>query len=179
MLMNTIPVYAPLDDVKKEIWEGDLLVFRNRNGSCYRVAKAAWWEDELFCLEVRRFQGVVAVPLKQVVSQFSGKIDVYEVNPENYWANYDRKSANRYLKNITFSKSDRRGAVLEALLNLRLRLFGTKKINTAGAPYSAEAIRLADRLGGGVDPLPDRVNVGIEPCDLKTSSLYRYRFTLR
>ena len=179
MPKNMIPVYASLDDVKKEIWESDLLVFRNRNGVCRHVAKATWWDDELFCLEVRRFQGVVAVPLEQLVRRFPGKIDVYEVNPENYWANYDRKSANRYLKNIMLSRSEQRGVVLETFLNLFLQLFSTVKVKTANAPYGAEAIRFADRLGGGVDPLPKLVNTKIEPSDLATSSLYRYRFTLR
>jgi hypothetical protein len=37
---------------------------------------------------------------------------------------------------------------------------------------------MADRLGGGVDPvenLPDRLT---EPADLARSPFYRYRFTL-
>jgi hypothetical protein len=45
-------------------------------------------------------------------------------------------------------------------------------------PFCSQACAMADRLGGGVDPVPhlaDRLTV---PADLARSSLYRYRFTL-
>ena len=177
--MSANTIYVPLNDVKNEIWESDLLVFRSRTGSCYRVAKAARWDDELFCLEVRRFQGVVAVPLAQLVEQFSGKIDVYEVNPEDQWKVYDRKGATRHLKKTLFSKSDRRNVLLETFLNLFLRLLSKPKLKSSKTPYCADAIRQADRLGGGVDPIPKLISTGIEPGDLATSPLYRYRFTLQ
>jgi hypothetical protein len=37
---------------------------------------------------------------------------------------------------------------------------------------------MADRVGGGVDPVPDLANRETEPADLARSPFYRYRFTL-
>ncbi len=173
------PIPAVLEDVKREIWEGDLIILRNRKGRAVRAMKAARWDDEVFAVEVRKFEGVVAVPLEQLVRLYPGRVDVYEVNPQDLWPDYDRQGATRHLKSVVFSEADRRNLIVEILLNLVSRWFGATNEKIVKTPCGAEAIRMADRLGGGVEPLPDLANVRIKPADLEQSPLYSYRFTLR
>lgn len=174
-----IPISANFDDVEKEIWEGDLVLLRNRKGTCIRAAKVARWDGELFCLDVKKYQGVTAISLEQLVRFHPGQVDVYEVNPLDRWATYDRQGSIRHMKNMFFSKADRRNAVIETLMNLFLRWFSTPNKKIAKTPYGAEAIRMADRLGGGVEPVPDLTTAWVTPPDLGQSPLYRYRFTLK
>ena len=58
------PRYIALADVRPNIGDGDLLLFRRRGlisiagrGDHSHAAKAAWWEEDLFCLEVREWRG--------------------------------------------------------------------------------------------------------------------------
>src|SRR5437764_13470313 len=51
--------FMPLADAKHRIADGDLLLFRRRSpisiagrGTHSHAAKAAWWEGDLFCVEV-------------------------------------------------------------------------------------------------------------------------------
>ena len=45
-------------------------------------------------------------------------------------------------------------------------------------PFCSEACAMADRVGGGVDPVPQLADRLTEPADLARSPFYRYRFTL-
>jgi len=45
-------------------------------------------------------------------------------------------------------------------------------------PFCSQACAMADRLGGGVDPVPHLADRLTEPADLARSPFYRYRFTL-
>ena len=45
-------------------------------------------------------------------------------------------------------------------------------------PFCSQACVMADRLGGGVDPVPHLADRLTEPADLARSPFYRYRFTL-
>lgn len=166
---------VPLADVKSEIWESDLLLLCNRRGRPVRAAKAAWWNEDLFCVDARKFGGVTAVSLEQLVRNHPGRIDVYEVNPQNQWPNYDRQGATRHLKKMLFPKT----ALSTVLLKYMLKLIFATQTGVFEIPYGAAAIREADRLGGGVDPLPGPADDRAEPSDLASSSFYRYRFTLR
>ena len=69
-----------------------MLLFRRRGliaiagrGEHSHAAKAAWWGDDLFCLEVREWHGGRAVTLESQVAKFPGRIDVYHTNPANRW----------------------------------------------------------------------------------------------
>ena len=179
MTVHMIPIYTPFAEVRQEIWEGDLILVRNRKGVCIHAAKACRWGDQLFYIDVRKYRGVTAVPLEQLVKKYPGRIEIYEVNPQNRWENYDRQGAIRHLKNIVFTKEDCRTAFLQTLRNLfSILLFGSWK-KQPSMSCGAEAIRIAERLGGGVEPVPEQVDKHISLCDLEASPLYRYRFTLK
>jgi hypothetical protein len=45
-------------------------------------------------------------------------------------------------------------------------------------PFCSHACAMADRQGGGVDPVPHLADRFTEPADLARSPFYRYRFTL-
>lgn len=176
---DTIPILANFDDVKQEIWESDLLLIRNINGRYVLAAKATWWDGELFCIAVHQYHGVTCRPLDQLVRSCPSLIDIYEVNPQNLWENYDRQGANTYLKNNMVFKVNRCDSVTGHLLNLFLYCFNRTNTKIVKTPYGAEAIRRAERIGGGVEPMPNKVDTWIETNDLALSSFYRYRFTLK
>lgn len=176
---NTTPIPAVLDDAKREIWEGDLVILRNKKGRAVRAMKASRWDDAVFCVEVRKYRGVAAVPLEQLAARHPGDIDVYEVNPQERWPDYDRQGATRFLKSVVFSGEDCRAAFVKTLWNLFLKLFDPSRERRTPMPCGAEAIRMADRLGGGVEPAPGLENTRMTPSDLEASPLYRYRFTLK
>jgi hypothetical protein len=45
-------------------------------------------------------------------------------------------------------------------------------------PFCSHACAMADRLGGGVDPVPHLADRLTEPADLARSPFYEYLFTL-
>jgi len=89
--------FVRLKDAGREIQDADLLLFRRRGlisiagrGEHSHAAKAAWWDDDLFCLEIREFKGGRAVTLESQVERFSGRIDVLAANHSDRWTEYDR-----------------------------------------------------------------------------------------
>lgn len=179
MSETVIPINIIYDDARSEIREGDLIVFRNRFGKPVRAMKACRWGDPWYAVEVRKYLGVAAIPLEQLVQLTPGRIDVYEVNPDSLWENYDRQGAMRYLKGRLFTEKDRRLTLVETLYDFLSKLFGKEVEKRISTPYGLEAIHLAERLGGGVEPLPDLAHAKIRVQDLLESSFYRYRFTLK
>ena len=88
--------------VRHHIRDSDLLLFRCRDliaiagrGEHCHAAKAAWWGNDLFCLEVRQWFGGRAVTLSSQVARWPGRIDVFQANPDNRWPHYDRAGAVR------------------------------------------------------------------------------------
>ena len=80
------------DDAREQIAEGDLLLFRRRGlisiagrGVHSHAAKAAWWDGDLFCVEIREWFGGRAVTLSSQVERYPGRIDVFETNPDGRW----------------------------------------------------------------------------------------------
>ena len=78
---------------------------------------------------------------------------------------------------------DAREIALAALRHLPLgRLLVAPDLDDAKAldqpPYCSQACVMADRIGGGVDPVPQLADRLTEPADLARSPFYRYRFTL-
>ena len=175
MSENIIPIPADYDEVKSEIWESDLILVRNRRGNYFRAAKACLWDDKIFCIEIKKYRGVTAIPLEQLVLRYPGRVDVYEVNPQNRWETYDRQAAIAALKNILFSRRDLKTVLLETFW----KLFNATEETNNTVPYGSEAIRLAERTGGMVDPRPDQTDERVKPNDLAVSPLYRYRFTFK
>lgn len=190
-------VQAALADVRDQIEPGDLLLFRGTGlvsrligvagRSPYTHAgKVDVWDGELYCCEVREFVGGRVVTLASQVERFQGRIDVYRVNATDEPA-YDRRAAALYMRRFA---GCRYGwwHVLGALilhvpyLRLKTKVDYTIEVDSqtgpAKPPYCSQAIALAERLGGGVDPVPNLPDRLTEPGDLARSSFYQYRFTL-
>jgi hypothetical protein len=177
-------------DARARIRDADLLLFRRRSlisivgrGQHSHAAKAAWWDDDLFCLEVREWVGGRAVTLSSQVARFPGRIDVFQVNPDNRWPHYDRAAATRFMRRLAGCQYGYWNIVRAALVHLPLaRLLARMETSDAAIdrhpPFCSQACALADRVAGAVDPvlhLPDRLT---EPADLARSPFYRYAFTL-
>lgn len=183
-------VFLPYREARHRIHDADLLLFRRRGlisiagrGDHSHAAKAAWWNDDLFCLEVREFAGGRAVMLSSQVRRFPNRIDVYETNPDERWPEYDRANASRYMRRLAGCPYGYLGVMTAALLHLPVaRLFAHADVEDAERavrpPFCSQACAMSDRIGGGVDPvahLADRMTL---PADLARSPFYRYRFTL-
>jgi hypothetical protein len=185
-----VKVLARYAEVRHRIGDGDLLLFRRGGpiaiagrGEHAHAAKAAWWDDDLLCLEVTGWHGGRAVMLSHLVRRRPGRIDVFEVNPEGRWPHYDRQGAVRFMRRLCGCPYGYFGLIAAALLHLPVvRWFVRPNLDDEAIdrrpPFCSQACAMADRLGGGVDPVPRLADRLTEPADLARSPLYRYRFTL-
>jgi hypothetical protein len=184
------PILVRLRDVRHHVRDSDLLLYRRRNliaiagrGEHCHAAKAAWWGDDLFCLEIRQWCGGRAVTLESQVARRPGRIDVYQVNPDNRWPHYNRAAAVRFMRRLCGCDYGYASLIGTALLHLPVvRLFVRPNVDddspSARPPFCSQAVSMADRLGGGIDPVPHLADRLTEPADLARSPFYRYRFTL-
>jgi len=182
--------YVRYEAVRRAIGDGDLLLFRRRaliaiagRGDHVHAAKAAWWSDDLFCLETRALWGGRAVTLSSQVRRFPGRIDVYEVNPDLRWPQYDRQGAVRWMRRLAGCDYGYAGVLAAGLLHLPIvRLWVRPDLDDRAVdhrpPFCSQACAMADRIGGGVDPVPHLADRLTEPADLARSPFYQYRFTL-
>ena len=187
--------HVKLSDVAADIRDGDLLLFRGRGAIARLIgvagrsdythaARAVWWGNDLFCCEVRELRGGRAVTLESQVRQV----------PRAH-----RRLRGESLEPLAGVRPPRRRAIHAAAGWLRLRLSrgapGGAAARAAVAipgppgqrrpdaspdqpPFCSQASTMADRLGGGVDPVPHLADRLTEPADLARSPFYRYRFTL-
>ena len=176
------------------IRDGDLLLFRGRGllsrligvagrSEYTHAARAVWWGDLLFCCEVRERKGGRAVTLASQVQKYPGMIDVFETNPSRRWSDYDRRGAVSYTRRLAGCDYGYLGVLKAALRHLPLWRFLIRpdmndQKRTSLPPFCSQACAMADRLGGGVDPVPHLADRVTEPADLARSPFYRYRFTL-
>lgn len=183
-----------LRHAEDRICDGDLLLFRGRGflarliriagrSEYTHAARAVWWGDTLFCCEVRELQGGRAVTLESQVARLPGSIDVFETNPGDRWRGYDQPGAVRYIRRLAGCDYGYFGVLLAALRHLPMwRLWVRPDMDdlkiTSRPPFCSEACALADRVGGGIDPVPHLADRVTEPADLARSPFYRYRFTL-
>ncbi len=177
-------------DVRRLIRDGDLLLFRRRGpiavagrGVHCHAAKAAWWGDDLFQLEVVGLVGGRAVTLSTQVERWPARIDVFEANPEQRWPQYDRQRATQFMRRLCGCRYGYLGMATAALLHLPVvRWFVRPSMDDEAVdrrpPFCSHACAMADRLGGRVDPVPQLADRLTEPADLARSPFYAYRFTL-
>jgi len=177
-------------EVRRRICDADLLLFRRRGPiavagrSVYsHAAKAAWWDDDLFVLEIRGLLGGRAVTLSGEVERLPGRIDVFEVNPQGRWPHYDRAAAVRFMRRLCGCSYGYLGVAAAAMLHLPIvRWFVHPSMDDRAVdrrpPFCSHACAMADRLGGGVDPVPQLADRLTEPADLARSPFYTYSFTL-
>jgi len=181
---------VPYCDVRDQIADGDSLLYRRRNlisiagrGNHSHAAKVVRWNEDLFCVEIREWVGGRAVTLSSQVKRYPGRIDVCETNPRNRWPEYDRAGAVRYMRRLAGCDYGWLNLLGTAMLHLPwIRLWIRANTNDKAAnrrpPFCSQAVAMADRIGGGVDPVPHLADRLTEPADLARSPLYRYRFTL-
>lgn len=182
--------YRPLSVAKIELYDGDLLLFRRRGlisiagrGVHSHAAKVAWWGETPFCVEVREWYGGRAVTLESQVKRSPGRIDVFRVNPENRWPEYDRFASTRYMRRLAGCDYGYGSVATAALLHLPIvRTFVMAEVEDDAVdrrpPFCSQACAMADRIGGGVDPTPHLADRLTEPADLARSPFYQYAFTL-
>lgn len=186
--------HISLTEAAADIADGDLLLFRGRGlvaraigvagrSDYTHAARAVWWGNDLFCCEVRELRGGRAVTLASQVWRHPGRIDVFEVNPGDRWREYDRRGAVRYMRRLAGCDYGYLGVLQAALRHVVLwrcmvRPDSDDKRVTDQPPFCSQASTMADRLGGGVDPVPHLADRLTEPGDLARSPFYRYRFTL-
>lgn len=183
-----------LGDVGGYISSGDLLLFRGRGlisrligvagrSNYTHAAKAIWWDDELFCCEVRELRGGRAVTLESQVRRYPGQIDVFQIDPDDRWPEYDEYRANLFMQRLAGCDYGYAGLLKAAVLHMPLwRLLVKPELDDTSIddhpPFCSHACAMADRLGGGVDPVPHLADRITEPGDLARSPFYRYWFTL-
>ncbi len=182
------------DECGEEILDGDLLLFRRRGlialagrGRHSHAAKAAWWNGRLFVLEVREFHGGRAVLLESLVKKYPGRIDVFRANPDNRWPAYRRDKTIEIMQRFAGCEYGYWNAFVAALTHLPyIRLLVKPNLNDATdsarmsrPPFCSQACAIADRIGGGVDPVPHLADRFTEPADLARSVFYQYLFTLK
>jgi len=177
-------------DVRHTIQDADLLLFRRRSmisiagrGVHSHAAKAVWWDTDLFCLEVRELCGGRAVTLSSQVERCAGGIDVFETNPDDRWPEYDRQGAAEFMRRLCGCPYGYAGVLLAGLLHLPVVRWFVRpnvadRVFDRRPPFCSQACAMADRIGGGVDPVPQLADRITEPADLARSPFYRYRFTL-
>jgi hypothetical protein len=182
--------FVSLAEAQAEIADGDLLLFRRRGlisiagrGIHSHAAKAAWWGDDLFCLEVREWHGGRAVTLASQVAKFPGRIDFYRTNPANRWPEYDRTRSTTMMRRLAGCDYGYAAVLAAAMLHLPfVRTVVRAELEDSAIdhrpPFCSQACAMVDRAAGGVDPVPRMADRLTEPADLARSPFYEYTFTL-
>jgi hypothetical protein len=182
--------FVTMSAARGHVRDGDLLLFRRRSlisiagrGTHSHAAKAAWWGDDLFCLEVREWYGGRAVTLESQVRKYPGRIDLYRTNPDDRWPEYDRARAITWMRRLAGCDYGYTAVLSAAMLHLPVvRLAARAEVEDSAIdrrpPFCSQACVMADHLGGGVDPVPHLADRLTEPADLARSPFYQYAFTL-
>ena len=190
MYQTNQPHFVTLADALGTIADSDLLLFRRRGlisiagrGTHSHAAKAAWWGDDLFCLEVREWHGGRAVTLASQVAKRPGRIDVFHANTGNRWPEYDRARSTILMRRLAGCDYGYAAVLAAAMLHLPfVRLAVRAELEDSAIdrrpPFCSHACAMADRLGGGVDPVPHLADHQLTPADLAQSPFYEYSFTL-
>ena len=171
--------FVPLAAARDEIRDGDLLLLRRRSlisiagrGVHSHAAKAAWWGDDLFCLEVGEWYGGRAVTLASQVRQYPGRIDVYRTNPDDRWPEYDRAQATVAMRRLAGCDYGYTAVLAAAMFHLPfVRMAVRADVEDSAIdrrpPFCSQACAMVDRTGGGVDPVPHLADRLTEPADLR------------
>jgi hypothetical protein len=181
--------FVSLSKAQFQIRDSDLLLFRRRGlisiagrGVHSHAAKAVWARGKLFCAEVREFHGGRVVTLASQVAKYPGSIDVFQANP-NELVDYSRIGASLFMLDLAGKPYGYAHVLWAALLHMPvLRIFCRPQLRDTDLngkpPFCSEAVAMADRIGGGVDPVPNLADRLTEPADLARSTFYQYRMTL-
>lgn len=176
---------------------GNLLLFRGRGllalaiqvagrSSYSHAGMVADWNGVPIALEATA-SGVVAVTLAERVREYSGRLDVFEANAREQRSDFQRDAAVEYMVRMTGRRYGYPTLARVALFHLPIvRWFIRPSFDDKAGhqspeeaePICSEAVALAYRVGGGVDPVPMLADRYTEPADLARSPFFRYRCTL-
>lgn len=192
-----MPEYLSIESHAHRIATGDVLLFRAGRSPVSRLisgagrgpwchaAIAAWWADDLFCLEVREWYGGRAVLLEHEVARRPGLIEVYRLvdelrTPEEI----DMFDVVRKMRRFAGASYGYWSVLRTALYHLpgvrmALKPLTDDRMENGRPPYCSQAVAYAYRVGGGVDLVPNAADCVTEPADLARSAVLEYQFTLR
>ncbi|HWB13327.1 MAG TPA: hypothetical protein VG826_29145 [Pirellulales bacterium] len=160
------------------------------------AAMCVWWPSErvagggrpplsesvLMCVEVREFYGGRAVTLASQVGENPGLIDVFAI-AGCAAEGYKRADAARHMLHFAgqpygYGAIARAAAAYLPGVRFFYRTDDDDQQIDDSAVFCSEARVRADRLGGGIDPVPNLADRETEPGDLARSDVFRYQFTL-
>lgn len=195
--MPHVPLILSLDRAEPRIGNGWLAQFRGASwlskviqygtgGPYSHSAMLQRTNGHVDLLEVREFYGGRRVPLESQVARYPGKIDVFSIDLERF-PEFDGPSATKVMRCFTGRDYGYHGVSRLALQKVPL-LWRCWPLDVTdddlldaeavGAPFCSHAVCAAMRIGGGVDPIPNKPDHLVTPNDLSWSLLYRYEFTL-
>ena len=186
-------------EVRRQIRDGDTLFYRTdrslfnrviRRGTgseLVHVGKAAWWGDpdndgRLYLLDTVIHKGGRAVLFSSQVEWAPGHWDWYTVNRQRY-PHYDAKGAVAWMQELTGHPYGL-GAVVSIAVRHTPMLSWFFRPDTDDThvderpPFCSMAAAMADRIGGGVDPVPNLADAFVSPAALAESPLWLYQCTL-
>lgn len=177
-----------LAEVQSQIVSGDLVLVR-RAGLISRLGRghyahagmAIWWGRDVFLAEMR-LGGGRAVPLAGQVERYPGRFDLYEANADNAWR-FNPWGAVAMMRRLIGRRYGLRSTLRAALrytpvVRVAMRPPTDDELLSSGPPNCSEAVAIATRVGGGIDPIPNLSDSAVVPADLARSPFFRYRFTL-
>lgn len=133
-------------------------------------------------LEIREFIGGRRIPLSAAVDRAPGRIDIFR--PREAF-DLNTLGTVRVMRTITARDYGYWGIARLALYRLpfvwRLCRISTRDVIEGkgdNAPFCSQAVAIAYRLGGGVDPVPRKPDHLVTPADLTSSLLFDYHCTL-
>jgi hypothetical protein len=194
--VTPVPTAGPEDrvtaryaDVRDEIRDGDVLLFRPR-GLVWRLiavagrsqythaSMAGWWHGRLMNVEMTSGGGRAQM-LSNIVARWPGVIDVFTVDPAR---RFYRRNAVEAMIGITGIDYGRWNLLQAAFLHMPIvRCVVAPDLDDAAKshwpPFCSQAVSTALRAGG-VDPVPHLADRLTEPGDLARSAALQYRFTL-
>ena len=192
-----------LHEVARDISTADLLLYRGQGWISRLIAKAGrsdyshaakidrlgnhsgeYLGDELFCCEIRELKGGRIVTLASQVRKYPGLIDVYRANP-NDLPGFDRQASAVHMRQFAgqdYGWSSVYSAALQHLAFIRLGIRHDYRAENGSAferpVFCSMACAMSDRLGGGIDPVPNLADRYTLPGDLSHSGFYDYHCTL-
>lgn len=189
------PNVISLDEAARLIQDGWLAQFRGRGwlssliqfatgGVHSHSAMLQRVNGHVDCLEVREWIGGRRKPLEHHVGRWPGQIDVFSPD-RNRFGEFKKHEAVKIMRQMLVGDYGYAGALRLALhkvpLLWRLWPLETRDDDPAGmkiVPFCSHAVCAACRIGGGIDPVPNKPDHLVTPADLTNSLLFRYEFTL-